>query len=1120
MANVGAWWATWLAQNAPDALSAPGTLSDDELAIDKKARALVDMHKVVERYHASGTREGAKMIVAEAKIMADAYDARLKLLSNLASVSGRISQEQIKANQRNKAELLRAEAALTAKAAQGDLASVAKVRSVYSLNGKDAALAQMAPLLGETSTYVTDGDHHSLALPATFSNSLTSLGVDANGLYDLDTEGYAQRMQAAGFSQVAIDSSIPVFEASKQANEQLRLTKEDIQRATSIADRAIPTGASAASIERSALKAADDAKTLLQMQLTSTFLDPQTVTIREQEAREMLVGYQMAVDLTKKLTEQVMGAEAGATRKEQLAASPAFQAWAREHGFPNVGTTDADGNFTPGFDDYDATAEFIRQAQRKRPPMIGRHAPKESYVKIKVPNTPEKQAAVEAEYGIADAEGKTVYVRDKETGAYLSASAVKARTEPAIMEMIKKDEDTGAEVTYVFNEDGKSAIAYETAEGQIVNARTVPREEVPEGTAKPLNALEIDASGEEFAVRPVTGRIAPEDDAQAREFLSSLGAKVPAFGSREFLLRTAVEYGLKAKPDEAPPLNFDREIRRGFRAQATSSKPGEEFTQPGVNDGYVYKVDADSTARYKRNDGDWVVAEGGAADSIRRLADEVQGQPTAADAADPLALDPLNPLDPVSTDPNLEIVTDPPAEIEVVGVRIPAPANRALLAKDGEFYFKTDEGVTVANEAQVVDRIKPDNILGIATTDGAKRMFGETVNYDQAIRFSPRNPAIRERRQAAAAEAQEARVTERMERRSPAAVAAAAPPTPIFDGQTLAEGIAASREANAPAVEPKGGGYEGLRAERIQDRAADQAALVEGMKRQEQAKAVGEAKIGVRPAAIQRAEERLQRLESKADALKSPQYMPAGVEVGPVDPAPPKDTTAEVSAGVAAKTRLDAIRKFVGKDEDRKVSALDRLRFYLGAPQMATRQKQIDEKQAEDATRSFDDTLDKVRRPIASPGVERGQKVKALRDAPGIGYGEGAEARAEMRREALVAPGARRVPVDRTKPVRELPSEREPEDVMGDLKGAGAKPTGRTAPAAPPKPGERQTVGGRQEMQGVEIDPSTFDVDLLDMGAAVRKPAATKPTSLMDKLMRRNAGDAIPSPSAVRVGRA
>ena len=152
--------------------------------------------------------------------------------------------------------------------------------------------------------------------------------------------------------------------------------------------------------------------------------------------------------------------------------------------------------------------------------------------------------------------------------------------------------------------------------------------------------------------------------------------------------------------------------------------------------------------------------------------------------------------------------------------------------------------------------------------------------------------------------------------------------------------------------------------------------------------------------------------------------------------------------------------------------------------------------------------------------MERGQKVKALRDAPDIGYGEGADARAEARRGALLTPGARRVQPDRTKPVRELPNESEPEDVTSDLQKAGATSTGRSAPAAPPKAAERPQVDELLELKGSMVDPADLGVVPSDPGASVRKPAATKPTSLMDKLMRRNAGDAIPSPSAVRVGRA
>jgi hypothetical protein len=1087
------WWDGWVVTNAPAALESPGNLSglatSDKVIVGAYNNAL----KILEDYHATGAVTQAKRLQSEAKVWSDLFAVRNKLLGTLSTMTGNIQEAQIRALQNQQEALLQARTALATRAATGDQATVAKVRAEYTTNGVDAALADIVPALTK-SALLGDTDVGSAALPATFSGALQAANVDITDVYQISEAEFRKRLGEAGStSRTAQDAAVVGWQRAKQTFGTLSDLDRTIDEDLRVVGSVFGPEMTGSEIAAAAMAASQEAEARLKERLPG--FDDVAVAQLQQEALDTLEGYRLtkeAVDYFKTaLTTEK------ASPQDQLAASPSFQAWARSHGFPNVGTKDADGNFVPGFDDYEATAEYIKQVLRKKPPMMGKHAGRDEYVQFEEDIAPGSAAAkaFDEEHQYA---GK--YIKDKETGKFLTREEIEARVAPPIMFVQGKKPG----VEYFYNEGSDVAIRY--LQGKPVTS--IPREEM-EAAGEPERAAIVDTSGEQVAVRPLVGRLRAGSDAEASKQVTDLIDAYGGFSGFSLSMReaseAAAESGVKMREEESAyaPVDIAREMRAGYRTPR-NVEDGEVFTDPRKpDDGYRYRI-VDGKAEYSEDGGEFrQVTDAGADAAIREVADFIKKPASQADA-DRDALDPQDALDPLSSDKSLEIVDEPPKTRTVKGIRKPTPAKYALQALPDEAIVVTDDGdVRVIKQDKIVESVPVDGIVGRGGQGELRATFGEPANPNAAIRFSGRSEASKERAKAERVERQKERFERQAEGMSPEQLAAEASlyrrtgEDARSDERITAEGvrerlrIAASDEPiGTPLPSQRLAGLES----RIEDERKRQQADIDAGKdiplsSYRRVARLMERADDVRARAPQPdVDEMLDAAVAQWDAVKAAKS-PEGAPSVRATQTPAQQAASDLRRirADAAESKRQRILAASGKGPDEVVRVTDRLRAYFKGDRAATRERSFLVRRAFGGA----DTLPEVKAPVrvAEPGPA-GATIR--RGLPGIREKDPSP----VARERVVggsdeAPSAD-VP---TRSVR-MPQPPKPDD----------------NPLYAPEPGEPPR---KTPVEG--IDPRSFEDALIkDLGGGTDVGALQRPgeRDVFKRLLGGQRGDAIPLATA------
>jgi hypothetical protein len=1084
------WWDGWVVTNAPAALESPGNLSglatSDKVIVGAYNNAL----KILEDYHATGAVTQAKRLQSEAKVWSDLFAVRNKLLSTLSTMTGNIQEAQIRALQNQQEALLQARTALATRAATGDQATVAKVRAEYTTNGVDAALADIAPALTK-SALLGDTDVGSAALPATFSGALQAANVDITDVYQIDEAEFRKRLVAAGSqSPTAQNAAVAGWQRAKQTQGTLDELDRTIDEDLRVVGSVFGPEMTGSEIAAAAMAASQEAEARLKERLPG--FDDVAVAQLQQEALDTLEGYRLtkeAVDYFKTaLTTEK------ASPQDQLAASPSFQAWARSHGFPNVGTKDADGNFVPGFDDYEATAEYIKQVLRKKPPMMGKHAGRDEYVQFEEDIAPGSAAAkaFDEEHQYA---GK--YIKDKETGKFLTREEIEARVAPPIMFVQGKEPG----VEYFYNEGSPNVIRYSPDN----TVTSIPREEM-EAAGEPERAAIVEPSGDGFAVRPLVGRLRDGDDTAAQQQLDDLiGISGGVSGyTRQITELTDTDAPVRQEESAYAPLDIAREQRAGYRAQ-TLVRDGDVFTDTrNPADPYEYRmVDGVAQARRKGTNA-WKDASAPAMqEAIKEVADFARKPASQADA-DRDALDPQDALDPLSYDTSLEIVDEPPKTRTVKAIRKPTPAKYALQALPDEAIVVTDDGdVRVIKQNRIVESVPVDGIVGRGGQGELRATFGEPANPNAAIRFSGRSEASKERAKAERVERQKERFERQAEGMSPEQLAAEASlyrrtgEDARSDERITAEGVR-ERLRIAASDEPVGTPLPSQRLARLES-------SIEDERKRQQAEIAAGKDIPLSSAKrIARLTERADDVRARAPQPDVEEMLDAAVAQRDVNVAAKSpegapsvratQTPAQQAASDLRRIRADAaeskrqrILAASGKGPDEVVRVTDRLRAYFKGDRAATRERSFLVRRAFGGA----DTLPEVKAPVrvAEPGPA-GATIR--RGLPGIREKDPSP----VARERVVggsdeAPSAD-VP---TRSVR-MPQPPKPDD----------------NPLYAPEPGEPPR---KTPVEG--IDPRSFEDALIkDLGGGTDVGALQRPgeRDVFKRLLGGQRGDAIPLATA------
>jgi hypothetical protein len=1084
------WWDGWVVTNAPAALESPGNLSglatSDKVIVGAYNNAL----KILEDYHATGAVTQAKRLQSEAKVWSDLFAVRNKLLGTLSTMTGNIQEAQIRALQNQQEALLQARTALATRAATGDQATVAKVRAEYTTNGVDAALADIVPALTK-SALLGDTDVGSAALPATFSGALQAANVDITDVYQISEAEFRKRLGEAGStSRTAQDAAVVGWQRAKQTFGTLSDLDRTIDEDLRVVGSVFGPEMTGSEIAAAAMAASQEAEARLKERLPG--FDDVAVAQLQQEALDTLEGYRLtkeAVDYFKTaLTTEK------ASPQDQLAASPSFQAWARSHGFPNVGTKDADGNFVPGFDDYEATAEYIKQVLRKKPPMMGKHAGRDEYVQFEEDIAPGSAAAkaFDEEHQYA---GK--YIKDKETGKFLTREEIEARVAPPIMFVQGKKPG----VEYFYNEGSPNVIRYSPDN----TVTSIPREEM-EAAGEPERAAIVEPSGDGFTVRPLVGRLRDGDDAAAQQQLDDLIGISGGVSGYTRQITELTDTGAPVRQEESAyaPLDIAREQRAGYRTQ-TLVRDGDVFTDTrNPDDPYEYRmVDGVAQARRKGTSA-WKDASAPAMqEAIREVADFIKKPASQADA-DRDALDPQDALDPLSSDKSLEIVDEPPKTRTVKGIRKPTPAKYALQALPDEAIVVTDDGdVRVIKQDKIVESVPVDGIVGRGGQGELRATFGEPANPNAAIRFSGRSEASKERAKAERVERQKERFERQAEGMSPEQLAAEASlyrrtgEDARSDERITAEGvrerlrIAASDEPiGTPLPSQRLAGLESL----IEDERKRQQADIDAGKdiplsSYRRVARLMERADDVRARAPQPdVDEMLDAAVAQWDAVKAAKS-PEGAPSVRATQTPAQQAASDLRRirADAAESKRQRILAASGKGPDEVVRVTDRLRAYFKGDRAATRERSFLVRRAFGGA----DTLPEVKAPVrvAEPGPA-GATIR--RGLPGIREKDPSP----VARERVVggsdeAPSAD-VP---TRSVR-MPQPPKPDD----------------NPLYAPEPGEPPR---KTPVEG--IDPRSFEDALIkDLGGGTDVGALQRPgeRDVFKRLLGGQRGDAIPLATA------
>lgn len=971
------WWDGWVITNAPAALESPGTLSGLATTDKGVLTAWNNALKILEDYHTTGAVAQARRLQTEAKVWSDLFAARNKMLTSLAMMQGDISETQIKALQRQQEALLQARTALATRAATGDQATVAQVRATYTTQGVDSALSSITPVL-EASALLSDSDVGNAALPATVSGALQAANVDITDLYEIDEATFRQRLRDAGSQTPAAQTAaVGVWQRAKQTFGTLSDLDRTIDEDLRVVSGVFGPDATGEQIANAALAASKVAEKRLEERLPG--FDDVAVAQLQQDALDTLEGYR----LTKEAAEFYRAAATTEkpSQQDQLAASPAFQAWAREHGFPNVGTTDADGNFTPGFDDYDATAEYIKQVLRKKPPMMGKHAGRDEYVKFEETIEDGSPSAVAFDEAHQYA-GK--YVKDKETGKFLTREEIEARVAPPVMFVHGKEEG----VEFYYNEGSDVAIRYSPQ-----GVTSVPIEAV-EGRSEPERAAIVEISGNQVAVRPMVGRLRAGSDAEAQRQVTALLDEYGGFTSFSDSMKGAVAEaeasGLQVRREESAyaPVDIAREMRVGYRTPR-NVMDGEVFTDPRKpDDKFRYRI-VDGKAEYSEDGGPFRPAANERADAaIREVADFIK-KPAAQADADPDALDPLDSLDPLTTDKSLEIVSERPKQRTVMAIRKPTPAKYALQAAPDEAIVVDDAGeMRIIKRQQIVESVPVDGIVGRGGQGELRATFGEPADPNAAIRFSGRSEASKERAKAERVERQKERFERQAAEMSPEQLAAEADVSEadVGMGQTDArvtpDQIAALAERAAQAAPPTGTPLPSQRLAGLESRIEDERKRVR-------------AEIAAEQPVPLSSMRRIARLTERADAVRAraPQPSPDAMldaavaqrDVNRAATAPvgapgvrETQTPAQLAVGdiqrvqqSAAESKRQRILAASNKGPDEVVRVTDRLRAYFRGDRAATRERSLMERRAFRGANTLPEVTTPERRDMPEPAGRR-----------------------------------------------------------------------------------------------------------------------------------------------------
>jgi hypothetical protein len=696
-----AWWQYWLRENAPTALDGYDRLSSQATRDPAVVRGFTELSKVVERYHQTGAKTHAQRTVAEIKALSDAYDSRAKLISSIANMQGNVSAAQIAAAQRHKDSLTRAKVDVQTNMSRGDMATVAKVKAVAQAQSKDAAVGELIQTLRTTGAF-TDSDYNSPGMAATFAATAgEALGIDAASLYDLDAAQFRDRARKAGITtETALSNLTDTFAAAKTTHQYGTALVRQLDEDLRVADQVFSKGASSAAIAEQAQKLQKENNDWFESSLPAH--NPAAAALLQQQALDVLRGYTEATEDLAMFRGLLQQGDPKVDQKRSVLMKPGFHAWAKQHGFERTGKILDDGAYSPGADDYDAYAEFLRQFQKKRPPTIGRHAGREIAIQYDEPlDSPEALRKFDAEHKVAGG-----YVKIKDSERYMTRAELEKAAAPQVKILMLDadgrvaDQDAKGATTYLFNEG--AGTAYAVIGGKVTE---VPMEQLGAKANAAKDALDVafGAEGDPASVRSIRGNV---DSALAK----SLDERnvTDAEGVAVLTTRHGIKTTTGEESSEIPPLWADQELRLDYTEAAT-------------------QAEADPKAIPKDKD---------------PLADFLERNPRA-----------------------YEVVETAPRSVRRTAVEVPLAASFALETQPGDIVVRTADGDhIVIGDDQNIDRREVPQIGRRISQGDAMEVFGESTTPNLDILMSGRSDERKAQIKAERAEAQRERMERRLGR--------------------------------------------------------------------------------------------------------------------------------------------------------------------------------------------------------------------------------------------------------------------------------------------------------------------------------------------------------------------
>jgi hypothetical protein len=696
-----AWWQYWLRENAPAALDGYDRLSSQATRDPAVVRGFTELSKVVERYHQTGAKTHAQRTVAEIKALSDAHDSRAKLIASIASMQGGVTAAQVAAAQRHKAALLAAQTAVQTSMSRGDPATVSKVKAVNGMQGADAAVGAFTQTLRD-SGYLTDTDYRSPGYAATFMAAAgEGLNINVDGLYDLTAEQFRDRAREAGIStEAALQAVTGLFVGAKSAHEYGTAVVKKIDEDIKIADQVFSKGKSSDAIAADAQKLQRENADWFESRLPAN--SPESAALLQQQALDVLRGYTEATEDLAMFRGLLQQGDPKVDQKRSVLMKPGFHAWAKQHGFERTGKILDDGTYSPGADDYDAYAEFLRQFQKKRPPTIGRHAGREIAIQYDEPlDSPEARRKFDAEHRVADG-----YVKIKGFERYMTRAELEKAAAPHVKILMLDAEgrvaaqDAKGATTYLFNEGADTA--YTVIDGKVTE---VSMAELGTKANAAKDALDVAFGSEDdpAQVRSIRGNV---DSALAKS-LSERGV-TDAEGVAVLTTQMGIKTTTGEESSEIPPMWADQELRLDYS--------------------------------------------------------EVDKQEDADPKAIPKGKDPLTDFLDRNRD-TYEVVDKAPRSVRRTAVEVPLAASFALETQRGDIVVRTADGdhIVIGDDQNIERREVPQIGRRISQGD-AMEAFGESTTPNRDILLSGRSDARKAQIKAERAEAQRERMERRLER--------------------------------------------------------------------------------------------------------------------------------------------------------------------------------------------------------------------------------------------------------------------------------------------------------------------------------------------------------------------